>query len=69
MLSLVGGLEDGFEILAVFTGFRTKEFAVSYWNRQTTEFITPTGSGFVNNTVFTFVSNYSFLRIIFPAIG
>jgi hypothetical protein len=65
---LIGGSEDGFEILAVFTGLRTKEFLVSYWNRKITEFITATGSGFVNDTVSTFVFYFPCIRIIFPAI-
>jgi hypothetical protein len=68
MIALIGGLEDGFEITAVFTGFGTKEFSVSYWNRQTAEFITSTGSGFVNDTVLTFLFHFPCIRIIFPAI-
>ena len=59
MFSLISGMEDAFEILAVVTGFRTEEFGVSYRNRKVTEFITFTGFVFVNNTFFTFVSNYS----------
>jgi hypothetical protein len=62
-------LQDAFEILAVVTGFRTIEFSVSYRNRKVTEFIAFTGLGFVNDTIFTFVSHYSCLGIIFPAIG
>ena len=59
MITLIWDLENAFEILAVVTGFRTKEFCVSYRNRKVTEFITFTGFGFVNNTFLTFVSNYS----------
>ena len=57
--SLVNGREDAFEILAVFTGLRTEEFSVPYLSRKVTEFITPAGSGFINNTVFTAISDDS----------
>jgi hypothetical protein len=58
-LKLTGRLEYSLKILAVFTGFSTEEFGVSYRSGKITEFITFTGLGIVDNTVLAFAMNYS----------